>query len=836
MRRALRVILVLAATVGQVGAQSEGPVPAQIVVDYPPNGAVFPADFAPPKFIWRDSAGERWTVTVSFAGGAAAIRTTAGGERLSLSEIDPRATGATNRPPALTPEQAASRTWTPDAALWEEIRKRAGGSAATVEIAGMRGDPPHTVSRGSVAMQISKDPVGAPIFYRDVPLRPSEVQKGVIKPLDPAALPLIAWRLRYVDETKSRLVMEGLHTCANCHSFSRDGKILGMDVDGPENDKGTYAIVPVAPRMSIGVADVMTWNAFRDKPKGSSTIGFLSQMSPDGRYSVTTLNEQVYVANFKDYRFLQVFYPTRGILAWYDRTTGEMKALPGADDPRFVQTDGVWSPDGSYLVFARAEAREAYPPGRKLAEYAGDPNETPIQYDLYRIPFNGGKGGKPEPIRGASGNGMSNTFPKVSPDGRWIVFVKCRNGQLMRPDGRLYIVPAEGGEARELSSNTALMNSWHSFSPNGRWLVFSSKSRSPYTQMFLTHLDEEGRDSPAILIENTTASNRAVNIPEFVNIPRDGMLKIDAPAADFYQLFDNALALEGEGRHAEAVAEWGKALAIDSQDAKAHTNLGIALMGTQAREAALEEFRKAVEIKPDYTRARNNFGAALEQMGMYEPAIAQFRAALVIDPEFAEARANLGVALMEAGKLQEAAAQLEKVVETNPGSARVRDNLGRALALEGKLEEASAQWKTAIQIDPGDAEARFNLGDALYRQGRIAEALARWREGLAIEPGNLEVLSRAAWTLATNPDGAIRNGAEALALALRAAGLPGGQDPAVLDVLAASYAESGQFQKAGETGRRALAVAIQQNKSALAQALRTRIALYDSGAPFRERR
>ena len=44
--------------------------------------------------------------------------------------------------------------------------------------------------------------------------------------------------------------------------------------------------------------------------------------------------------------------------------------------------------------------------------------------------------------------------------------------------------------------NTSLMNSWHSFSPNGRWLVFSSKSRSPYTQMFLTHIDAEGRDSP----------------------------------------------------------------------------------------------------------------------------------------------------------------------------------------------------------------------------------------------------------------------------------------------------------------------------------------------------
>ena len=43
------------------------------------------------------------------------------------------------------------------------------------------------------------------------------------------------------------------------------------------------------------------------------------------------------------------------------------------------------------------------------------------RYDLYRVPFNGGKGGTAEPLRGASGNGRSNYFPKYSPDGRWIV-------------------------------------------------------------------------------------------------------------------------------------------------------------------------------------------------------------------------------------------------------------------------------------------------------------------------------------------------------------------------------------------------------------------------------
>ena len=188
----------------------------------------------------------------------------------------------------------------------------------------------------------------------------------------------------------------------------------------------------------------------------------MSQVSPDGRYVMSTfagsssedISNTYYVTNFKDYRFLQVFYPTRGILEWYDRNTGKRQPLPGADDPRYVQTDGVWSPDGKWIVFARARAVDPYPLGQKKAMRANDPNETQIQYDLYRVPFNDGRGGTPEPIAGASSNGMSNNFPKVSPDGRWIVFVQCRNGQLMRPDSQLYIVPFEGGAARRLRANT----------------------------------------------------------------------------------------------------------------------------------------------------------------------------------------------------------------------------------------------------------------------------------------------------------------------------------------------------------------------------------------------
>jgi dipeptidyl aminopeptidase/acylaminoacyl peptidase len=122
----------------------------------------------------------------------------------------------------------------------------------------------------------------------------------------------------------------------------------------------------------------------------------------------------------------------------------------------------VWSPDGKYLVPVRAKARDAYPDGASPAQYANDPKDTQIKCDRHRIPFNEGKA---EPIVGASHNGRSNSFPKISPDGRWMVFVQSRNGLLMRPASQLYIVPATGGTARRMTCNTPRVSSWHSFSP-----------------------------------------------------------------------------------------------------------------------------------------------------------------------------------------------------------------------------------------------------------------------------------------------------------------------------------------------------------------------------------
>jgi Flp pilus assembly protein TadD len=745
---------------------------ASVTVDYPKAGSIFPPEITSPEFLWRESnpAAKTWRIEIAFSDGRKTIETVSQGKGMQIGEIDKRCMTNTNKLPFLTPEQAAAHTWRPDAEMWENIKQRSKTHPATMTFVGLD-EKGHSVSQGHVQFSTSKDPVGAPIFYRDVPMSPSIGAKQVIQPIEPSMMYLIGWRMRDISKTESRLVMHDLPTCANCHSFSGDGKTMGMDVDGPANDKGLYAVVKVQKQMAIRNEDTIAWNS--DLSVVKSRVGFMSQVSPDGSKILTTVAglgrstaSNYYVANYKDYRFLQVFYPTRGILVWYDRKTGRREPLPGADDPRYVQSGGVWSPDGKYIVFARAEAKDPYSAGQPQAQQANDPGETQIQYSLYRIPFNDGKGGVAEPIAGASNNGMSNNFPKISPDGRWIVFVKCRNGQLMRPDSELYMVPSGGGVARRMNANTSLMNSWHSFSPNGRWLVFSSKSRSPYTQMYLTHIDENGNDSPPILIENSTAANRAVNIPEFVNIPTDAIEHIDSPAADLYRVMDEAEGFKKKGDSHGAIAQWMKALEMDPENARANYSLGYMLLEAEDAKQAIPYLKKATELREGYVDAQYGLGSAYFQ--------------------------------------------------------------------EHRLDDAIHAWETVIRFQPDHAAANEGLGDAYYMAGNYAASLKHLRLALDGKPDSVPLLTLMASLLATCPDAILRNGPEAVLLADRANQLTQEQNVSVLDTLSAAYAECKHFDQAIRTAQRALDLASKQGDTSLSSRLTRHLQSYRIGTPLRD--
>jgi len=486
-----------------------------------------------------------------------------------------------------------------------------------------------------------------------------------------------------------------------------------MDVDYA-NSKGSYVITQTAEEMVLSTRDIITWNDYR-KEDGEQTFGLLSQVSPDGRYVVSTVKDKSVFVPMPPLAFSQLFFPVKGILCIYDRQTGTFQSLPGADDPQYVQSNPTWSPDGKYIVFARSKAydlKNTEGKGKVLLtreecrEFTED--GKPFLFDLYRIPFNEGKGGEPEPIEGASNNGMSNFFAKYSPDGKWIVFCKAKSYMLLQPDSELYIIPAEGGEARRLRANTSRMNSWHSFSPNGRWLVFSSKAYSDYTQLCLTHIDEQGESSPAVLLEHFTAPDKAANIPEFVNIKATAIRKIREDFLNDYSFVRAGNEFFKAGETDNAIQEYENALELNPNNAEAHLRIGFLMYNVKKMyKEGMEHYIQALKANPNDPRIHHDLGMALLHQRQFEPAIEHLSVALRGMPNGLDKQYNL---------------------------VDMHYNLALAFSLAGKPAEAISHFSEVLRLDPNNASAHYRMAIELANQKDLDGSLKHYAEAIKLMP------------------------------------------------------------------------------------------------------
>jgi Flp pilus assembly protein TadD len=706
------IYLVLAAVLALSGC-GKGSAPAPLAfpsersggieITYPLDETLFPPEIVAPTFVWSDATTgvEKWMVLLRFD---------PADEVLRFPTTEPR--------------------WRPSEADWAEIKQRSVGRDAEVAIVGVGADAA-AVSSASIRIRTSKDPVGDSIFYREVPL------PFITAVQDPSR---IRWRFGSIDsQDRPPIVLEDLPVCGNCHSFSNDGSVLGLDVDYG-NDKGAYAILPVSKQMVLNDEKIITWNDYR-KNDGEATFGLLSKVSPNGRYVISTVKDRAVFVATPDIWFSQLFFPIKGILVVYDTQTGTFKPLPGADDPEYVQSNPTWSPDGKSVVFARtkayrkdviANAKSVLLDEKDVPEFVKD--KEPFKFDLYRVPFNDGRGGQAEPIEGASHNGKSNYFAKFSPDGKWIIFCKAENYMLLMPDSELFIIPAEGGEARRLRANTPRMNSWHSWSSNGRWLVFSSKANTAYTQLFLTHIDDDGQSTPAVVLERFTADDRAANIPEFVSLPADAIAKITEQFLDAYSFLRAGMANERTGNYPAAVRAYERGLAIEPSNVELLNSLGFALFQQGKSKEAVVALEKALAVDPKHWKAHNNLALAAIDIGELEVAEAHYRDSLAIKPQPAIYN-DLGFVLERQGLSEEAVEAYRKSIKLDPGSASAHYNLGSSLARSGKFAEAERHLRSALKKSP-NAQTYTGLGIVLWQTGRTDEAIANLHAAIEADPKN----------------------------------------------------------------------------------------------------
>ncbi len=452
-------------------------------INHPFRGAVFPPEFPSPLFEWwsesRDSASyeiELYTSNGKF----------------------------------LINQNTREQVWKPQEDLWDSLKMMSGADKIIFRVR-RSGE----MRAAKVSFTISPDSVGAPILYRQMPI-PFLVAE---KRLDSMNFML----LNVGSRQSPHVAMKGFPVCGNCHSFTADGKTIGLDLDAGLRDKGGYFVSQIQDTILFNIDNYRSWSRFEKR----RTFGLFSKISPDGRYIITTVKDRVVIKNFPftsvdNLIYSQLFFPVNGHLAVLDRATNVLTELPGANLEEFVQSNAIWTLDGKSIIFCRAPAlprkdsTEIDVKDEQIIEEFVERKRT-LKFDLCIIPFNNGKGGEAKLIQGASSNGRSNYFPAVSPDGKWIVYCQAENFMLLMPDSRLHIVPTEGGESRELMCNFNSMNSWHSWSPNGKWLVFASKVLSPYTDMFLTHIDYNGNASIPVLLDKARVSHKVINYPEFLN-------------------------------------------------------------------------------------------------------------------------------------------------------------------------------------------------------------------------------------------------------------------------------------------------------------------------------
>lgn len=182
----------------------------------------------------------------------------------------------------------------------------------------------------------------------------------------------------------------------------------------------------------------------------------------------------------------------------------------------------TWSPDGKYLYFIRA---------KQVNDSIQDFN---ARYDLLRIAFNAEtvEWGKLDTVFEASQLNKSVTYPRISPDGKFLLLTMADYGYftIHHPEADLYMYDLEKDSCYALSAaNSAMAESYHSWSSNGRWIVFSSKRLDGVSgRPYFSYVNEEGQcDKPFVLPLKNPKTHwtriHSYNIPEFmidkINIP-----------------------------------------------------------------------------------------------------------------------------------------------------------------------------------------------------------------------------------------------------------------------------------------------------------------------------
>ncbi|MGB2865767.1 MAG: hypothetical protein WBC05_20715 [Sedimentisphaerales bacterium] len=268
------------------------------------------------------------------------------------------------------------------------------------------------------------------------------------------------------------------HGCVNCHTFcgNRTEKMLfGIR----SADYGSSALLVEGDKVQ----------------KIGTKFGYTS-WHPSGRVAAFSVNnvKQLFHSAASEARDV---VDSDSAMAYYNVDSKTVKTTQDLAQKDRLETYPTWSADGRYLYFCSAPMAWT---DRSVVPESYDQ----IKYDLVRASYDIDRDqwGQLESVLSAEDTGLSILLPRISPDGRWLLFCMCDYGcfPVYRHSSDLYIMDLEAAQQtgeykhRRLDINSSESESWHSWSSNSRWIVFSSKRDSGvFTRTYIAYVDTNGK-------------------------------------------------------------------------------------------------------------------------------------------------------------------------------------------------------------------------------------------------------------------------------------------------------------------------------------------------------
>jgi tetratricopeptide (TPR) repeat protein len=244
----------------------------------------------------------------------------------------------------------------------------------------------------------------------------------------------------------------------------------------------------------------------------------------------------------------------------------------------------------------------------------------------------------------------------------------------------------------------------------------------------------------------------------------DGFESVIHGAPQFAEAYlDLGLVREEQGRHADAIANFKKALQLKPRLRGASLFLGVAEFRSNQLDSAILALKKeTAEFPKDATAWMwlgvvqlekgdgPNAAAALDKAAELAPGNVDIlyhrgRAHLFVsnqsyakmfeaDPKSWRVRQLLAEANASAGRHLDAIAEYELAIKLAPNEPRLHEDLGTQYRLAGKLPEAEHAYLKELEIDPENVAARYKLGVLAIEKGDAARAKELIESALRVRP------------------------------------------------------------------------------------------------------